>query len=163
MKFVSIFCTSITLVLFLTACSETKPQENVEIEEASEDNSPQLLNEVVKAVDGRIVISSKPKGFEPNACVLRITIRNGTDAEATVSMMQFTVTGTGEPDSGNMFGQTVAPGETNTAQLLFPTRQCDELLEISAPNLSCKTGGEDCSGSVEFENAPDLTIKRATD
>lgn len=163
MKLSSTFYSSLILglALLVSACSETQAPESSDGVTAGEDNISMPSDETTKAVDGRIVISSKPKGFEPNACILFITIRNGTQAEATVSMMQFTVTGTGEPDSGNMFGQSVAAGETNTAQLLFPTRQCDELLEISAPNLSCMTEGEDCSGAVEFESAPDLTIKRA--
>ncbi len=113
-----------------------------------------------KAADGRLVISSKPKISEPNACILPITITNGTDLETTISMMQFTITGTGEDDSGNMFAQTVAPGDTNTAQLLFPTRQCDELLEITAPNITCVVNEADCSDEVEFEAGENLNFKR---
>lgn len=113
-----------------------------------------------KATDGRIVISALPKVSEPNACILPITVTNGTEDTTTVSMMQFTITGTGEDDSGNMFGQTVAPGETNTARLLFPTRQCNELLEITAPNLTCRMGEADCSEKVEFEETEGLSFKR---
>lgn len=155
MKFSSKLCTGLILASFLGACGQA--------DTAEDGITPQLPVESVElgvpSKDGRIVVSSLPKVFEPNACILPITIRNGTDAPATVSMMGFTVTGTGEPDSGNMFAQTVAPGDTNTAQLLFPTRQCDELLEISAPNLTCQTREEDCSESVEIESTPDLTIK----
>jgi hypothetical protein len=113
-----------------------------------------------EVTDGRVVISALPKVSEPNACILPITITNGTDDTTTVSMMQFTITGPGEDDSGNMFAQTVAPGETNTARLLFPTRQCDDLLEITAPNLTCRVGETDCSEDVEFEATEGLSFKR---
>ena len=139
----------------LGACGQADVADEIALTDPSETSVE--ANALIK--EGRIIISSLPKIFEPNACILPITIRNGTEAPATVSMMQFTVTGTGEPDSGNMFAQTVAPGETNTAQLLFPTRQCDELLKISAPNLTCQSEQADCSDIVHIESAPDLMIK----
>lgn len=113
-----------------------------------------------KATDGRLVVSALPKVSEPNACILPITVTNGTEETASVSMMQFTISGPSEDDSGNMFAQTVAPGETNTARLLFPTRQCDDLLEITAPNLTCRIGGDDCADKVEFEATEGLSFKR---
>lgn len=75
-------------------------------------------------------------------------------------MMEFTITGSGQDDSGNMFAQNVAPGETNTARLLFPTRQCEELSVITAPNLTCKSGETDCSNSIEFEAKDGLIFQR---
>lgn len=155
MKFSFKLCAGLLGASLLVACGQAETGQDKVAPELTETqvglDSP--------AKDGRIVVSSLPKVFEPNACILPLTIRNGTEAPATVSMMQFTVTGTGELDSGNMFAQTVAPGETNTAQLLFPTRQCDELMEISAPNLTCKTGEEDCADIIKIESADDLTIK----
>jgi len=155
MKFSYKLCASLIGVSLLVSCGQAETGQDGVSPEPSETQ----LGLDGPSKDGRIVVSSLPKVFEPNACLLPLTIRNGTEAPATVSMMQFTVTGTGEPDSGNMFAQTVAPGETNTAQLLFPTRQCDELLEISAPNLTCKAGEEDCSDLIKIESADDLTIK----
>lgn len=155
MKLSSKLCASLICASVLGACGQAEITEDI----VSSEPAVTSTEVVVTINDGRIVVSSLPKVFEPNACILPITIRNGTEASASVSMMNFTVTGTGEPDSGNMFAQTVAPGETNTAQLLFPTRQCDELLEISAPNLTCQTEGRNCSEAVEIESGPDLTIK----
>ncbi|RKQ69073.1 hypothetical protein DES40_1854 [Litorimonas taeanensis] len=140
--------------LGLSACGD--PSRDVQNDESLQSD----IEETVLSTDGRIVISSLPKVFEPNACILPITVQNGTETEVSVSMMEFSVTGTGDDDSGNMFAQSVEAGETNTAYILFPTRQCDELLEITANNLTCKTMGEDCSESVEFESIEDLTIRR---
>lgn len=152
LRFLFLLCAALTLA----ACGNNSvPDETGDISEVT-NTAP--VNE--KAKDGRIVISALPKVSEPNACILPITVTNGTDVETTVSMMQFTITGKGEPDSGNMFGQTVAPGETNTARLLFPTRQCNELLEITAPNVTCKTGDADCSEKVEFEAGEGLAFTR---
>lgn len=111
-----------------------------------------------KVTDGRYVISALPKISEPNACVLPITITNGTDKPATISMMQFTVKGPGEEDSGNMFGQTVAPGATNIASLLFPTRACSDLMEIVSPVLKCTTEGQDCTERLELKSTDTLSF-----
>jgi len=140
----------------LSACGDTPPQPQEDVT-AAQDGTQE---EVALATDGRIVVSSLPKVSEPNACILPITITNGTDSEATVSMMSFSVTGSGQEDSGNMFAQTVAAGETNTARLLFPARECAELSVITAPNLTCKTGGDDCVDAVEFEAVDGLIIQR---
>lgn len=155
MKFSATLCASLLFAFSLGACGQADVADEI-VTAAPTETSIETKTPIK---DGRIIVSSLPKVFEPNACILPITIRNGTEAPATVSMMQFTVTGTGEPDSGNMFAQTIAPGETNTAQLLFPTRQCDELLQISAPNLTCQTEETDCSDILEIESATDLLIK----
>jgi len=144
--------TLLALSISLMACSDS-PSETEALEEAVPDK------EVVDLItDDRLVISSLDKVPEANACILPITISNGTDKPATISMMQFEVSGSGESDSGNMFGQTVAPGEINTARILFPSRQCEELLEINPKNLKCETNGLDCVETVEFESREGLAF-----
>jgi hypothetical protein len=155
MKKVSLIC--IIGLALLSACSEGTGVDSVE------DNvpTPNAAYEVSSIeIDGRIVISSAAKIFEPNNCILPITISNGTEEDAQISMMQFKVNGPGEADSGNMFGQTVASGEITTAHIHFPTRQCDELLEISAPNLTCKTDSGSCEDSVVFEPGEKMQFTR---
>lgn len=156
---IRIFSLSAIAFLVLSACSD------------SSESNDKLVQEVVdapvdaeKITDGRLVISTLEKVAEPNACILPITVTNGTDKPATISMMQFAVTGTGEDDSGNMFGQRVEAGETNTARILFPSRQCEELLEVKPGNLKCETNGMDCVENVEFESLPGLTfIEKSSD
>lgn len=166
MRFNSIALWGLCTVLVassLSACGDApSDQEGDKVETQQESMtddtaSPQVAS---PATDGRIVVSSLPKISEPNACILPITITNGTETETTVSMMEFSVTGSGQDDSGNMFAQTVAPGETNTARLLFPTRQCEELTVITAPNLTCENGESDCTEAVEFEAVDGLIIQR---
>ena len=144
----------------LSACGDSASDQSVEEGSAVTADQTQMEEANTLATDGRIVVSSLPKENEPNACILPITIRNGTDVETTVSMMDFSVSGSGQDDGGNMFAQTVAPGETNTARLVFPTRQCEELSVITAPNLTCNTDGEDCAAAVEFEAVDGLIIQR---
>ncbi len=140
-------------VVLMTACTDaSSPKEDETVTDTSTETPPS------KATDGRYVISALPKLSEPNACVLPITITNGTDKPATISMMQFTVKGPGEDDSGNMFGQTVAPGATNIASLLFPTRACSDLMEIVSPVLKCTTEGQDCTESLEFKSTDTLSF-----
>lgn len=143
-----VFLCAVLAAFVLPACGKTASDQAAPDEGSTE------------AMDGRIVVSSLPKVSEPNACILPITITNGTDAETTVSMMEFTITGSGKDDSGNMFAQIVAPGETNTARLLFPTRQCEELTVITAPNLTCESSETDCAEAVEFEAIDGLIIQR---
>ena len=59
-----------------------------------------------------------------------------------------------------MFGQTVSPGAINTARLLFPTRQCSELTDIIAPNLTCLRGETDCADQIKFEATEGLSFQR---
>ncbi|WP_416878251.1 hypothetical protein [Litorimonas sp.] len=158
-KNVSLFALAAALsVSALSACGDN-PSDQTGDEETPVSQS-QMEEDALPATDGRIVVSSLPKVDEPNTCILPITITNGTESEATVSMMSFSVTGSGQEDSGNMFAQAVAPGETNTARLLFPARKCEELSVITAPNLTCKTEGEDCVDAVEFEAVDGLIIQR---
>jgi hypothetical protein len=146
---------------FLAACSDG-PAEKVSDTESLQGSTPtETLEASEVEMNGKITISSLPKVFEPNACILPITVTNGTETDATVSMMQFKVSGPGDPDSGNMFGQTVASGGTVTATLIFPTRQCDELLEISAPNITCKTAQGTCEEAVVLKSREGLVLKRA--
>ena len=151
-----VFC-AIASATLLSACGDTTSQPETEGADAPNTEATQ---EKAPAADGRIVISSLPKVSEPNACILPITITNGTEVETTVSMMEFTITGSGQDDSGNMFAQTVSPGETNTARLLFPTRQCEELSVITAPNLTCQSGEQECSDAIEFEAQDGLIFQR---
>ncbi|CAM3692954.1 hypothetical protein [Litorimonas haliclonae] len=152
----SVFC-AVASATLLSTCGDTTSQP--EIEGADAPNA-EATQEKTLAADGRIVISSLPKVSEPNACILPITITNGTETETIVSMMGFKITGSGQDDSGNMFAQTVSPGETNTARLLFPTRQCEELSVITAPDLTCQSGGKDCSDAIEFEAQDGLIFQR---
>lgn len=149
--------TCIAVTILFAGCgnkTDTKP------EEINEMPSVAVSEDMGGVTDGRLVISALPKISEPNACILPITVRNGTEATTTISMMQFTITGSGEDDSGNMFAQTVEPGETNTARLLFPTRQCEDLQLIIAPNLTCRSGELDCVDMVEFEATSELAFER---
>lgn len=144
--------TLLALSISLMACSDLPAETEVPIESTLDEKGVEAIT------DGRLVLSSLEKVSEANACILPITISNGTDKPATISMMQFEVSGSGENDSGNMFGQTVAPGEINTARILFPSRQCEELLEINPKNLKCETNGLNCVETVEFESREGLAF-----
>ena len=154
----SLFLCAVLTAFVLPACGEAPSDQAPNVEETKVENPADKGGG--RVTDGRIVVSSLAKVSEPHACILPITITNGTDVETTVSMMQFSITGSGKDDSGNMFAQTVAPGDTNTARLIFPTRSCEELSVITAPNLTCKNGERDCSGDVEFEAIDGLIIQR---
>jgi len=140
------------LSMCLMACYDSPAETEVPIESTLDEKRVEAIT------DGRLVLSSLEKVSEANACILPITISNGTDKPATISMMQFEVSGPGESDSGNMFGQTVAPGEINTARILFPSRQCEELLEINPKNLKCEMNGLDCVETIEFESQEGLAF-----
>lgn len=162
-NYAALAITTLLTTAMLSACGDPASDQSVEegsAVTADQTEQNQMEGTDALATDGRIVVSSLPKENEPNACILPITIRNGTEIETTVSMMDFSVSGSGQDDGGNMFAQTVAPGETNTARLVFPTRQCEELSVITAPNLTCNTGGEDCAAAVEFEAVDGLIIQR---
>jgi|GEM_PF-2513761 len=156
-NFSTLVLCAVASAALLSACGDTTSQPDTEGADAP---IAETTQKTALAADGRIVISSLPKVSEPNACILPITITNGTEAETTVSMMEFNITGSGQEDSGNMFAQTVSPGETNTARLLFPTRQCEELSVITAPNLTCMSGEVDCSDAIEFEAQDGLIFQR---
>ena len=111
-------------------------------------------------VDGQVTLTVDRviEETDPDNCLLMMSVRNGTDDTVSAGLFAFDVEGAGETAGANMFPQTAAPGETKTAQIILPGRDCAVAETITSGQPACMIDGtESCvdalvlaDGEVDF-------------
>lgn len=91
---------------------------------------------------------------EEYACLVMMSIVNGTDETVTAGLFAFDVTGNGETSGGNMFPQTAEPDTMTTAQIILPGADCANVQAIEGGQLNCKIAetGESCLDVAELRD-----------
>lgn len=87
---------------------------------------------------------------EPRACIIPIRIENGLDTPTNVTMIAFSLTGSGEDAKSNMFAPIAQPGEVSEARVIVEGQSCDAFDTISIPELRCTSGEEACDDKIEL-------------
>lgn len=112
--------------------------------------------------EGAVLITVDRIVPEPNACLLMMSVVNGTDDTVTAGLFAFAVTGNGETAGANMFPQTTDAGDVKTAQIVLPGADCANAQTIEGGQLNCRIveTGESCAditelrdGEIDFEQA----------
>ena len=93
---------------------------------------------------------------EPRACILPIKIENGLEADVSVTMIGFSLTGPGEDSRGNMFGPVAKPGEASEARVIVEGQSCDAYDQVIASDIVCRSNETDCSDVVRLESSGGL-------
>jgi len=106
------------------------------------------------AADDKVLMMVERLVPEDEACLVMISVVNGTDERITAGLFAFNVTGNGETAGANMFPQTADPDTMTTAQIVLPGADCDDALLIEGGQLNCKIAetGESCMDIVELRD-----------
>jgi len=151
---------SVTLAaILLAACSDSAEVETAQTDRvAPVDPSPtiDLPNgiPVELAADDKVLVMVERLVPEDNACLVMMSVVNGTDDTVTAGLFAFDVTGNGETAGANMFPQTAEPDTMTTAQIVLPGADCDDALMIEGGELNCKLAdtGESCMDVTELRD-----------
>jgi len=161
------FYISCCAALLLTACQNKVVDDgsaNDEALAAIEDAAKADLNAVKTpapmkvSLDGRIRVSPENLVSESDACILPLRVTNGTEAEVSVSMFSFQVTGSGTDDTGNMFAQPTPSGEARTARVILIGQTCSAFDTVTISEVLCVSGDAPCPVSVEFEDSSEMKL-----
>jgi len=150
---------SLLLAVPLLACqpseplSETDPVNEAHAATPSE-QSVTPKGDVVKEGVVRLVLQTPVS--EPRACILPIKIENGLEADVSVTMIGFSLTGAGEDTRGNMFGPVAKPGEASEARVIVEGQSCDAYDQVIASDIVCRSNETDCSDVVRLESSGGL-------
>lgn len=112
--------------------------------------------------DGAVLILVDRVVSEPDACLLMMSVVNGTDNRVTAGLFAFDVTGNGQSAGANMFPQTTEAGDVKTAQIVMPGADCANAQVIEGGQLNCRIAdtGESC---VEVTELRDGVVEFRTD
>lgn len=151
---------SVTFAAFmLVACGDNTEVQTVQTDRvAPVDPSPtiDLPNGIPAelAADNKVLVMVERLVPEDEACLLMMSVVNGTDDTVTAGLFAFDVTGNGETAGANMFPQTAAPDTMTTAQIVLPGADCDDALMIEGGELNCKLAdtGESCIDVTELRD-----------
>lgn len=113
------------------------------------DGLPASLN-----ADDKVLVMVERLVPEDNACLLMMSVANGTDETVTAGLFAFDVTGNGETTGANMFPQTADPDTMATAQIVLPGADCADVQVIEGGQLNCKIAdtGESCVNASELRD-----------
>lgn len=113
------------------------------------DGLPAALN-----ADDKVVVMVERLVSEDNACLVMMSVVNGTDDRVTAGLFAFDVTGNGETAGANMFPQTADPDTMATAQIVLPGADCADVKTIEGGQLNCKIAatGESCLDASELRD-----------
>lgn len=104
--------------------------------------------------DGKVLITVDRLIPEPEACLVMMSVINGTDETVTAGLFAFDVTGNGEQAGANMFPQTAEPATMQTAQIVLPGADCADAQVIEGGQVNCKLAetGESCLDITELRD-----------
>ncbi len=154
-----------SLLLFTAACQNSAVDET----ESDEINPPAVTaqtdpNVVVKntpvkvPLNGRITVSPEPLISEDAACIVPLRVSNGTDAQISVSMFNFKITGSGQDDTGNMFAQPTPSGESRTARVILIGQSCSAFDTVTISEVLCVSQDNPCPVDVGFEDSSEIKL-----
>lgn len=151
---------ALSLAAFLlVACGDTVTMEGT----PSADVAPVDLSPTVDLPDGlpaalkadnKVIVMVERLVSEDNACLVMMSVVNGTDDRVTAGLFAFDVTGNGEATGANMFPQTADPDTMATAQIVLPGADCADVKTIEGGQLNCKIAatGESCLDASELRD-----------
>lgn len=143
-------------MLILAACQGENKEDADNVQPTTDTQSS--VNVSVPP-DGKITLSVEALLPEDAACVIPFRISNGTEADVSVSMFGFSVTGKGKADSGNMFPQDIPAGEYTRARIIQIGQSCDAFDTITVKDVLCKIKGDpDISCEVTFEDSDEISF-----
>lgn len=136
-------------LLFALLISACQPAN--EAATGSSKDKPKLSEPVAADVKAGVVRLrlNKPVS-EPLACIIPISVENGLEATARVTMIAFSLTGPGDDSKGNMFAPAADAGAISEARVIVEGQSCDAYDTLSIPELRCTSGEESCEDKVEF-------------
>ena len=143
----------------LVACGDADPATDMaDAPVASVDPAPTVdLPDGIPselAANDKVLVMVERLVPEPEACLVMMSVLNGTDETVTAGLFAFNVTGNGESAGANMFPQTAEPDTMTTAQIVLPGADCDDAVLIEGGELNCKITetGESCMEAVELRD-----------
>ncbi len=154
-------------LLALIACSGNVEDAAPSVSEAVDVTISDASIDMTAAADpvpmsGRVTLSVDRliEELDPNNCLVMMQVENGTDETLSAGLFAFDVEGDGDRAGGNMFPQTVAPGERATAQVILPGRTCSVAEKIVGGQPACMTAAEElCLDRLDFEDGEvDFTL-----
>lgn len=149
----------LSLATVLAACQpSTSPESEAGVEDSQEVVKTEL-DTVQK--DGQIRVILQNPVSEPRACILPIRVENGLEEPANVTMIGFSVTGSGDDARGNMFAPVAASGMASEARVIIEGQSCDAFNTLTVPEVLCTSGDEDCSDVVELKDGGGLSFTQA--
>lgn len=145
--------------LLLVACGDTaktdssQPDTTARVDLSPTLDQPDGLPASLNA-DDKVLVMVERLVAEDNACLLMMSVANGTDETVTAGLFAFDVTGNGETAGANMFPQTADPDTVATAQIVLPGADCADVKMIEGGQLNCKITdtGESCLGASELRD-----------
>jgi hypothetical protein len=144
--------------LLLVACGDLANPDLSELDAVEQvDVSPTALPDGLPAAlnaDDKVLVMVERLVSEDNACLVMMSIANGTDETVTAGLFAFDVTGNGETAGANMFPQTTEPDTMAIAQIVLPGADCANVQRIEGGQLNCKIAdtGESCLDASELRD-----------
>lgn len=149
--------------LVLTACGNSSDVSSVE--SPTESSTAETQMDVVSLdqpsnipssmdADGKVLITVERLVPESAACLVMMSVVNGTDETVNAGLFAFNVTGNGETAGANMFPQTAEAGVIKTAQIVLPGADCKNAKQIDGGQLNCRLvdSGESCMNVTELRD-----------
>ena len=162
MKLVYVLCSA---AMLLTACQnkseDAVKNESLPLPAAAPKVDPNFTAKpapIKVPLDGTITVSPEALVSERAACILPLRVSNGTDGPVSVSMFGFEVTGSGTPDTANMFAQETPSGEARTARVILIGQTCSAFDTVTISEVLCVSGDVKCPISVGFEDSSEIKL-----
>ena len=73
-------------------------------------------------------------------------------------MFGFKVTGSGTPDTANMFAQETPSGEARTARVILIGQTCSAFDTVTISEVLCVSGDVKCPTFVGFEDSSEIKL-----
>ncbi len=145
--------------LVLTACGNSSDVSSVESPTAETQMDVASLDQPSNIpssmdADGKVLITVERLVPESAACLVMMSVVNGTDETVNAGLFAFNVTGNGETAGANMFPQTTEAGAIKTAQIVLPGADCKNAKQIDGGQLNCRLvdSGESCMNVTELRD-----------
>ncbi|MEP1229250.1 MAG: hypothetical protein ABJG88_01100 [Litorimonas sp.] len=162
MKIVYISCCA---ALMLSACQNKIDDKDINLSDQTPKIDPNAVAKpapIKVPLNGLITVSPEVLVSEDAACILPLRVSNGTDKTISVSMFDFKVTGSGQPDAGNMFARPTPSGEARTARVILIGQPCNAFNTVTIPEVLCVSEDSECSVDVGFEDSSEIKLINQT-
>ncbi|MEM9600405.1 MAG: hypothetical protein AAF926_05245 [Pseudomonadota bacterium] len=154
-----------TAALILAACGDAQTPADANGDAMAETTAPSVDATSMPAVNaadayeakGSVLILVDRLVPEPDACLLMMSVVNGTDDRVTAGLFAFDVTGNGETAGANMFPQTAEAGAVKTAQIVLPGADCANAQMIEGGQINCRISDTEYS-CVEITELRDEAV-----
>lgn len=131
------------MAMSLAACQESEPP-------VSSVGGDAETEAIIGVQSGVVRLRLSTPVSEPRACIIPIRVENGLGADTSVTMIGFTLQGSGDDAKGNMFAPKAPAGEFSEARVIVEGQSCDAYDTLSIPEIRCTSGDENCAAKVEL-------------